>query len=80
MTFFRAPPLYYRQMIITVNGEETKFPSSSTISELLVHMNQLHVGGIAVAINDMVVPKGKWNNSQISDGDKVLIIKASQGG
>ncbi|MCU4175206.1 sulfur carrier protein ThiS [Carboxylicivirga sp. N1Y90] len=67
-------------MKISVNGQEQNMPPSSTIFDVLNQIKQADTGGIAIAINDMVVPKSKWNSAQISDGDKVLIIKASQGG
>ncbi len=67
-------------MTITVNGQEQLMPPSSTVWDVLNHINQQDKGGIAIAVNDMVVPRSQWQKSQISDGDKVLIIKASQGG
>jgi len=67
-------------MNILINGQATDMPQNSTITDVLLHIEQKQTGGIAVALNDMVVPKGKWTTSQVVDGDKVLIIKASQGG
>ncbi|WP_430814988.1 sulfur carrier protein ThiS [Carboxylicivirga sp. RSCT41] len=67
-------------MNILINGQATDMPDNSTITDVLQHIEQYQKGGIAVAVNDMVVPKGKWGNSQVTDGDKILIIKASQGG
>nr|WP_321450609.1 sulfur carrier protein ThiS [uncultured Carboxylicivirga sp.] len=67
-------------MNITVNGQEQIFSESKTVLDVLTNLNQHYQGGIAVALNDCVVPKRKWETSQLSDGDKILIIKASQGG
>lgn len=67
-------------MKITVNGQELELSPTSTIKDVLGHINQQDTGGIAVAINEMVIQKSKWNTSQINSGDNVLIIKASQGG
>ncbi|TRX66114.1 sulfur carrier protein ThiS [Carboxylicivirga sp. M1479] len=67
-------------MNITINGQANDMPQNSTIAEVLQHIKQIQTGGIAVAINDTVVPKGKWATSQVAEGDKILIIKASQGG
>lgn len=36
--------------------------------------------GIAVAINDTVVPKTSWSVQYIQANDRVLIISATQGG
>ncbi|MFV3074714.1 sulfur carrier protein ThiS [Niveispirillum fermenti] len=36
--------------------------------------------GIAVAVNDMVVPRGRWADTNLSPGDRVEIVKVLQGG
>lgn len=36
--------------------------------------------GIAVAVNNTVIPRSEWGSSVISDKNNVLIIKATQGG
>jgi len=67
-------------MNITINGQANEMPAHTSITDVLEHIGQHQTGGIAVAVNDMVVPKGKWATSQVAEGDKILIIKASQGG
>jgi sulfur carrier protein len=36
--------------------------------------------GIAVAINNRVVSKAEWTSTQIVEQDRIIIIKATQGG
>ncbi|KRD11834.1 thiamine biosynthesis protein ThiS [Flavobacterium sp. Root901] len=36
--------------------------------------------GIAVAVNNTVVPKIKWNEFLVHETDEILIISATQGG
>ena len=36
--------------------------------------------GVAVAVNDTVIPKLSWENHIIQSNDHILIIKATQGG
>ncbi|MEL7975618.1 sulfur carrier protein ThiS [Isoptericola sp. F-RaC21] len=36
--------------------------------------------GIAVAVNDAVVPRGLWAGTRIAPGDRVEIVTAVQGG
>lgn len=38
------------------------------------------VQGIAVAVNDAVVPRGLWAGTRIAPGDRVEIVTAVQGG
>lgn len=37
-------------------------------------------GGIAVAINDIIIPKSDWTKTTLSDNDKITLIKAAAGG
>ncbi len=67
-------------MNIIVNGQTTDIPQNSSIEDVLHHIGQMQTGGMAIAINDLVVPKSQWAKAQITEGDKILIIKASQGG
>jgi sulfur carrier protein len=36
--------------------------------------------GIAVAINNTVIPKPSWNSHFLNETDEILIISATQGG
>lgn len=36
--------------------------------------------GIAVALNQQVVPRNEWASKTISENDQIIIIKATQGG
>lgn len=38
------------------------------------------VRGIAVAVNDAVLPRGLWATTRIAPGDRVEIVNAVQGG
>lgn len=52
-------------------------------TSVLLLLNQL-IGdkqkGIAVAINDIVVPKAQWDSYLVQPNDKIIVIKATQGG
>ncbi|MCX2745544.1 sulfur carrier protein ThiS [Mangrovivirga sp. M17] len=36
--------------------------------------------GVAVALNNQVIPHGQWQCTQVNDGDNILVITATQGG
>ena len=36
--------------------------------------------GIAVAVNNIVVPRTEWQNRILNENDKITIIRATQGG
>lgn len=66
-------------MDLTVNSEPKQF-SGRNISELLQSLNMTGTQGMALAVNEKVIPRTDWERFQLNDNDKVLIIKATQGG
>lgn len=36
--------------------------------------------GVAVAVNERVVPRGEWDRVRLEPGDRVEIVRAVQGG
>lgn len=68
-------------MDITVNGTSQTVQTGTTISQLIRETDGVEDrNGIAVAINDEVVPRSDWDTHQVSDGDRIEIIQAVQGG
>ncbi len=69
-------------MEIQVNGERRNFEQSDAIhvGELLDLLEIVEHRGLAVAINTQVIPKSRWNEVTVVDGDAVEIIRATQGG
>jgi sulfur carrier protein len=68
-------------MQLTVNGEKTEFDDGASLAKLIEHLEINNAGqGIAVAVNNAVVPREKWNETTIRSGDSVEIIRAVQGG
>lgn len=67
-------------MDIKLNGDlvQTK---AQTVKELLREIDQdLEAGGMAVAVNESVVTKEKWTEQELEKGDRVEVIRATQGG
>ena len=68
-------------MKLTVNGSERDYEHVGTIADLLVDLHgAAEPAGVAVAVNDAVVPRPQWVNAALSDGDRVEVITAVQGG
>ncbi|TAJ11560.1 sulfur carrier protein ThiS [Marinilabiliaceae bacterium JC017] len=67
-------------MTIFFNGQEMSVGENLVVDQFLLAINQQQKGGIAIAINNKVVPKTEWDQFKLSEGDKILVIKASQGG
>ena len=68
-------------MEIVVSGKKTWVPGDLTIDRLLQHFNiSKDERGIAVAKNDEIVFKREWPSKHIDEGDKIEIVRATQGG
>ena len=68
-------------MNLTVNGTKKEIESENiSVSDLLKSEAVLKTEGIAVAVNQNVIPKSEWEQMMIRENDLVLIIKATQGG
>jgi sulfur carrier protein len=66
-------------MNILVNGKPYSF-ESRTLEELLREMNLLDRHGVAVALNEQVMPRITWPQQAIDKADRITIIQATAGG
>jgi sulfur carrier protein len=67
-------------MEIQLNNQSREIASCLSIQQLLDEVVGQKQKGIAVAINNSVVPKAVWDNHILQANDNILIIKAAQGG
>jgi sulfur carrier protein len=68
-------------MELTVNGEAKQVDAGATLADLLDTLEMDRTArGIAVAVNDAVIPQPSWHKKALSDGDTIEIIRAVQGG
>ena len=67
-------------MEIYFNNQVMTIEESSTLSSFVALQVGENTKGLAVAINEFVVPKNEWDKTTLNQNDQVLIIKATQGG
>ena len=67
-------------MNIYINNEPFQFEVTNTLFIVLEQRGLALRTGVAVAVNNIVVPKSNWDNTLLNDGDKILIISATKGG
>ena len=67
-------------MEITVNEKKYDLEQSCTVEQMLAAVLEIEARGIAVAINQNIVPKTDWPVQTLRQGDQVILIKATQGG
>ncbi|MFT3869540.1 MAG: sulfur carrier protein ThiS [Nibricoccus sp.] len=67
-------------MTIRVNDKPQAVAEQATLHDLLDELGHTGKRGVAVAVNDAVVTRSGWTDRRLVDGDRVLIIQATQGG
>jgi sulfur carrier protein len=67
-------------MDVFVNNELQTIEENSNLIQLMEIIDMAEKKGIAVAINNAVVSKTKWREYQLHSNDKIIIIRATQGG
>jgi sulfur carrier protein len=63
-----------------VNGERRFLAEFPTVARLLDDLRVRELKGVAVALNGAVVPRAEWPARALSQDDRVLVIRATQGG
>ena len=67
-------------MRIHLNDTPRELPAGSTLGALARELGLSDRRGVAVALNDAVVPRAAWPDTALSEDDRVLVIQATQGG
>ncbi len=66
-------------MRVICNGSEQDLADGATVQNLIEQL-ELEPRGLAVAVNDALVPKTRWSLAVLFAGDRVTVIRAAQGG
>ena len=66
-------------MKLLVNNKETELLQGNTIADLALQM-ELPKQGVAIAVQNRMVPRAEWNDKILQEGDSLVIIKAACGG
>ena len=68
-------------MKLKVNGSERALPDGTTVAGL-VSIEDLpgSGGGVAVAVDAEVIPRTAWEDTKLSEGQRVELLAAIQGG
>ena len=67
-----------RSMKLKVNDKEVE--TRATHLSLFFQEQDFPTTGIAVAVNQRMVPRAEWDSYALNEGDNILIIKAVCGG
>jgi len=64
---------------VVVNGETQELSVGTTVATLIDALGR-SPKGMAVAINEEVVPRSTWREVELQAGDRVEVLTAAQGG
>lgn len=67
-------------MTIYINDQTHQITDNLTVMEVVTDLLQLAPSGMAIALNDKVIPRTQWAHTPIQSEDKILLIKACSGG
>ncbi len=66
-------------MKITVNGDECEAAEGSSVASVVGLVTE-RPSGVAVALNDQVVPRTAWKTTIVREADRIEVLTAVQGG
>ena len=68
-------------MNVLLNGEPKDLPAGATVAEAVAASGAPPAGrGVAVAIAGEVVPRRRWDATELCEGQRVEVLQAVQGG
>ncbi|MCM2681081.1 sulfur carrier protein ThiS [Echinimonas agarilytica] len=66
-------------MNIFVNSEAVTVPDGASATDVLTQLESLQTG-VAIAINQTIIPQNEWPTKSLSEGDHVALFRAIAGG
>jgi sulfur carrier protein len=66
-------------MNVSVNGEPREITPGTALDTLVKALTPAP-SGVAAALNETVVPRAEWSSTALSEGDRVEVLTAVQGG
>jgi sulfur carrier protein len=67
-------------MVVFINNKKKELQNQTTLQSLVFGLKLESSKGIAIAVNQEVIPKVNWDKYQVQENDKIMIIRATQGG
>lgn len=67
-------------MQITINNEVYTFEEHTYLEQAIETLQLEETKGIALALNEEIIPRSKWNETILNNEDKIIVIGAVAGG
>ncbi|MBI3685796.1 MAG: sulfur carrier protein ThiS [Actinobacteria bacterium] len=62
-----------------INGRPHELAGATTVADVVAGLTSA-TAGVAVAVNGEVVPRRGWSTALLTDGDRIDVLTAVQGG
>ena len=68
-------------MNVQINGQPSSLDIGTTVQMVVaLFCGSDNSSGVAVAVNQVVIPRHQWGTTEIHDADQIEILWASSGG
>jgi len=67
-------------MEVTINNQNHLLNEACSIEQMLALVLPSQTDGLAIAVNQTIIPKPCWTGHVLNSGDQIILIKATQGG
>ncbi|HVU95107.1 MAG TPA: sulfur carrier protein ThiS [Puia sp.] len=65
---------------VSINQQKFQFPENGCLADVLPLLQIVQSDGIAIAVNEAVIPRSQWAGWRLREADRVFVIRATQGG
>lgn len=67
-------------MQVTINKQNYQFNEHTSLETAIETLELKETNGIALALNEEIIPRSEWQKTILFDEDKIIIIGAVAGG
>lgn len=67
-------------MRITINNQIYQFDENTTLENAIYSLQMEETKGIALALNEEIIPRSQWKETVLNNEDKIIVIGAVAGG
>ena len=65
---------------VSINQQKFQLPENGCVADVLPLLQIAEADGIAIAVNETVIPRSEWTGYLLREADRVFVIRATQGG
>ena len=67
-------------MQVTINKQNYQFDENTSLETAIETLELKEINGIALALNEEIIPRSEWQKTILFEEDKIIIIGAVAGG